>query len=186
VNIGRFRHTSLPLILATAILVAFSATGLMAGSLTFKVTSSLAAHPPAQPATSSPTATASVTTGTSSSSPTAVPSRTITQSFRLDLSATPNPIQTGQRLAITIQASDNFTHAAIGGLACSLENPEDGGSPLLTAWPGPAVTNADGQAAWNIELPPTAPGIYEIGFSATGAHGYRYHGQVSISVASAG
>ena len=54
------------------------------------------------------------------------------------------------------------------------------------AWPDPAVTNADGQATWSPTLPQTPPGIYEIGFTATGAHGYRYHGQISISVASAG
>ncbi|HEX6123123.1 MAG TPA: hypothetical protein VFY89_08180 [Ktedonobacterales bacterium] len=181
---GRPQQTSLPIIIATALLVACSASGLVAGGVVSTMTGNGAARSHAQPTTSAAPGTPTLR-GTAAPSPTVVPSRAITQAFRLDLSAKPNPIQPGQPLDITIQASDNFTHAPIAGLACSLENPEDGGPPLLTAWPAPAVTDVDGQALWSLTLPQTSPGIYEIGFTASGAHGYRYHGQVSISVASA-
>jgi hypothetical protein len=175
----------MPTIIALALLLAFSATGLMAGGLAFKATgglSALARTPPGTtPATTLPVGAAPATT-----SPTTLATRSITRPFTLSLSVAPNLVHPGLDLHLTIQASDSLAQTPVVGLACSLENPEDGGVPLLKMWPAPTVTGSTGQGTWTLTLPPTAPGIYEIGFTATGAHGYRYHGQVSVSVASAG
>jgi hypothetical protein len=167
-------------VIAAAVLVAFSTSGLMAGGLTFKLTGGLS---PVRQENAPPETTTQTHLATKSPTPTSPPTEAVTQPFTLALSVAPNPVAVGHAVRATISASNTFTHAPIAGLRCYLENPEEGGAPLLESWPPSAVTNSAGLATWTFTLPQTAPGIYEIGFTATGDP-YRYHGQVSVSVIS--
>ncbi|MBF6589041.1 MAG: hypothetical protein IVW57_00745 [Ktedonobacterales bacterium] len=179
------RRFSPSAVVAAALLVAFSATGLMAGGVTYAFFGGRAVI---QRTSSPTTAQTSVPahTPTPASNLTPHPTAAITTLFTLSLSAGSSLVRPGQKLQITVMATSETTGQSIAGLACQLEAPEDGAAPLLRSWPEIAVTNAAGQATWEITVPDTAPGTYGIGVTASGARQYRYHAQANVTVASAG
>jgi hypothetical protein len=173
------RHVALPNIVAAALLILFSAGGLMAGGLTFKLTNGSFI------VRSSPTPNASATVGgeqTPTPLITALPTVAITQPFTLSITLNPIEVRPGQTLSATITAASAATHVPVVGLRCYLDNPTDGSTPLLTQWPAATATDTSGQAHWTIIVPQVAQGTYEIGYGASGSASNTWQGQHTIQV----
>ncbi|HKV84650.1 MAG TPA: hypothetical protein VJN88_08840 [Ktedonobacterales bacterium] len=117
-------------------------------------------------------------TATATESATAVPSGP----FTLTVLVSPHVAAPGAQLVVTVTARSSAGNAPLTGLQCVLRAPSDGVTPLLSAWPAPAVTNGDGVATWTV-LAPNAAGRYELEAYAQGQHGayYKYDASVIVS-----
>lgn len=185
------RPAALRVALALCALVGCSASGLVAGSLAHGLTGSSpaaqATNPPA-PATMTTVPTASATSGSTTSgsesggSTSGGTATLVTVAFRLVISADPSVVTAGQQVQVTVAAFAQSSGAPIAGLSCALEAPEDGTTPLLQQWPLAGITDASGRTAWMLPVAGVAPGLYAVGVTASGAHGYRYHAQINITV----
>lgn len=60
--------------------------------------------------------------------------------------------------------------------------PTDGRPPLLSGWPPPQITGANGQAAWNLTTPQVAPGTYGVEVVAYGANSYHYYADAFVTI----
>lgn len=167
---------------ATLALLAFAALGLLAGVLTFALTSRQSAgglvndpvisgSPPALAATATPAQTDTTATSTTSNPQ---------SGFTLAITLSARTVTAGETLTVTVVATTNG--APVSGLSCALRAPTDGPPGLLDAWPAPATTDASGQATWSITVPSAAPGTYGVEVDAVGAHRYEFHRYVSIQV----
>jgi hypothetical protein len=175
------RRAGVPTFLAAALLVIFSASGLMAGGVTFALTGGIT------PGRTSASSRATATVGsdpTPTPSPTPITSAVVTDPFSLSIALDPMQVHSGAMLVATVSATDQATHLPIAGLRCYLDDPTDGSAPLLTRWPAATLTDASGQAHWTIAVPSLAPGIYEIGYGATGTSSNRWQGQRTIEITS--
>ena len=170
------RRTATPALTA-ALLVFLSASGLLAGGLTSRVTGGLllgarsSAPPPRLGAVLSHSPT-----------PTTAAAALITRSFALSIVLAPDQLTAGATLYVTLVATDAATGAPVAALRCYLENPSDGSTPLLSRWPAATTTDARGRASWVIIVPRVSPGSYEIGYGASGSATNWYHGQRSVLV----
>lgn len=178
-TVPQLRRTALPAFLAAFLMVIFSASGLMAGGLTFKLTGGLSVI-----RSGAPHATATSNTRSVTPTPTPVSPLQVTEPFTLSILLEPSHVRPGQMLSITISALSAEAHSPVVGLRCFLENPTDGSTPLLAQWPAATVTGADGQAHWAIQVPQIAPGTYEIGYGASGTPTNWYRGQQTVQVGS--
>lgn len=168
---------------ALLILLAFAATGLLAGAFAHALTNRqspgaltggpvISGSPPAHAA---PTDTATATDAT------ATPSVSNPQSgFTLSITLSQRTVTAGAIVTVTVVATANG--APVSGLSCTLRAPTDGPPGLLGAWPAPATTDANGQATWTLTTPTVAPGTYGIEVDAVGAHRYEFHRYASIQV----
>lgn len=124
-------------------------------------------------------------TGNTPGSATATPTQgaTVVPSgpFTLTMVVTPHTAAPGQQLAVAVTARSTAGNTPLAGLACVLRAPSDGGVPLLSEWPAPAVTNGEGVATWTV-VAPSAAGRYELEAYAQGQHGAYYKYDVSVVV----
>ncbi len=165
-------RTPAPVLLAALLLVLFSATGLLAGTLTRVVAAGQGLRPIIIVTNSDHTSTA---TATSTPSPTptvtSIPTQTITGPFTLSESVTPNIVSPGDRMTVSVVASDGQGNP-VEGLACNIGAPH-GGTSLFSVLPSPAVTNNAGVATWTLTVPAnTLPGEYDVRVYADGT---SYH-----------
>jgi hypothetical protein len=155
------------------LLVAFSASGLMAGLVTRQVAGASERRGPTARATATPTATA--TTAPTDGTPFA------TSAFALSLLLTPSRIKAGQTLQIQATAHTTDGETPVPGVRCALV-PPDAGPQLFATLPGPQLTDASGQAAWNVVvLDQTAPGAYKVSLRGDGAS-YHWTGFTTLTV----
>ena len=167
----------------TFILLAFAVMGLLAG---------LVAHSLAHPQSSGALASGPVISGsppgqaapTETSTPadgTATPTTTNTQTgFMLSISLSQRSVSAGDTFTVTVTAI--ASGAPVSGLSCTLRAPTYGPQGLLTTWPAPATTDANGRATWMLTTPAVAPGAYGVEADAVGAHHYEFHRYASIQV----
>lgn len=157
-------------VVATAVLILFSLTGLIGGFVTHGLVSAASGNqavrmrstPPIHPTATvhhSPTSTITAFAASSNAH------------FNLALSFAPAQVHAGGALAISVNATVAKTAAPFGSLLCTLSAP-GGGPALLPTWPAPASTNAKGIATWQVTVPQLAPGAYGVKVSAANQDGY--------------
>lgn len=153
------RFTSSGLFIAL-LLVAFSASGLMAGLMARQVSGRGAGAQPTSTALSSAAQTA---TAAANVTPTA------SGTFALKIQLSPYSVRVGQSVQVTVMACTPYTDLACGpnttplpGVICTLQQTPNAPSSS-GAWPSPLTTDSSGQAIWGLLLSSQmAPGSYEI------------------------
>jgi len=168
------------LVLAVAVVLC-AVTGITAGLLTHGVvdalTHSSAAATAARTATS-PAQTANAPTATVPPAGTVIPD----PGFSLSAVASPNTVAAGQHVTVTatIMAPDGATPLA--GVQITLQAPEQDLPGLLSQWPDPAISDAQGQVTWELTVPTVTAGTYGVEVRAMGTHKYSYHYITRITV----
>lgn len=171
----------LSLFVAAIILLACSATGMLAGAFAHTLASKqspgssvsgpvISGTPPGG---ASATATPSLVTET----PTVSGSAT---GFTLSITLSARSVSPGETFTVTVIATANG--APLSGLSCALRAPTDGPPGLLSTWPAPVVTDANGEATWTVTTPSVTPGTYGIEADAIGSHRYEFHRYASLTV----
>lgn len=175
-------RTPLPILMTVIVLLACSATGLLAGVFA----RALASGQPTGRTPSGPVISGTPP-GQGSATPTLTPAPTITplssdttRSFTLSLQVAPRTTTAGDTLAVTVVATSNGV--PVSGLTCELRAPKSGPPGLLTAWPTPVSTDATGTATWTLTAPSVAPGTYGIEVYAENVHHYNAYQYVTVTV----
>lgn len=176
------QRSALTAIVASCVLVIFSATGLLAGS----VASGLAAGRPTTQPTSSGGTSATYSAGTANNLPTTTATtvastQLVSSSFVLTLTAAPNPASSSRPVHVTVRASAQGSDTPVPGITCRLEAPQAGGTALMSSWPPAKVTDGTGTASWDLNLAGVPAGFYGIGVTSVGTS-YTYHSQINITV----
>ncbi len=163
------------LVLAVAVVLC-AVTGITAGLLTHGVVDALT-HTAARTATS-PAQTANAPTATVPPAGTVIPD----PGFSLSAVASPNTVAAGQHVTVTatIVAPDGVTPLA--GVQITLQAPEQDLPGLLSQWPDPAISDAQGHVTWELTAPTVTAGTYGVEVRAMGAHKYSYHYVMRITV----
>jgi hypothetical protein len=167
--IGGSRFTSSGYV-AALLLVAFSATGLMAGMLTRQVSgmASRRGAPQSLPATAQ-TATAAAALTPSGAA-----------KFTLKVVLAPNPARVGETVQLTVTAYTGSSQA-VPGVVCTPQ--QTANAPTFAAWPGAQTTDGSGQARWSIDLASqTPPGSYQVSVKGESA-GFKgsWYGTLVVS-----
>lgn len=171
------------------ILVLLSASGLMAGMVTHRLqnattpsTGAIAqATSTTQPqSTATTAATAEATATTSAITPTAGAGNN-TQ-FTLGVSASPKTVSPGQTIDVTVTVVQKGTQTPLAGVQCFLRPPTGGGQSLFTQFPPAAVSDANGEATWQLTVPALSPGTYRVEAVAYGQHSYSYFSYTDVVV----
>lgn len=55
-------------------------------------------------------------------------------------------------------------------------------TPLFQDWPPPKITDANGQATWNLIAPQISPGLYGVEVVAYGTNSYNYYVDALMTV----
>lgn len=137
-------------------LVAFALTGLLLGLLTHGLVISASAAT----ARTTQTPTRAHATATREKTPSATPPPA-TGKFDLALSISPQRVSAGDTITVTVKATVAGTSTPLASLVCALGG-SGSGPDLLTKWPAPQATDAQGVATWHITVPRVAPGTYSI------------------------
>ncbi len=134
------------------LLVAFSASGLLAGMLTRQIGGvAVGSSPPAASPTSTQGAVDASAAGV----------------FTLKVQFAPNPARAGQTLQITVTA---YTPSSVAVARVQCTPLQQAGAPGFDVWPDPQPTDANGQARWSVTLASqTAPGSYPLNVQGDGA-----------------
>jgi hypothetical protein len=167
----------------TFILLAFAVMGLLAGLVAHSLAhpqspGALASGPVisgSPPGQAAPTETSTLTDATATATTT-----NIQTGFTLSISLSQRSVSAGDTFTVTVTATANG--APVSGLSCALRSPTNGPQGLLTTWPAPVVTDANGKATWTLTTPAVAPGAYGVEVDAAGAHHYEFHRYASIQV----
>jgi hypothetical protein len=165
---------------AAAVLCAV--TGIAAGLLTHGVVDALtrpsAAATATRTSTSAPSQTANAPTATVPPVGTVIPD----PGFTLSAVASPNTVAAGQHVTVTatIVAADGITPLA--GVQIMLQAPEQDLPGLLSQWPDPVISDAQGHATWELTVPAVAAGAYGVEVKAFGTHKTSYHFITRITV----
>ncbi|HEX6542728.1 MAG TPA: hypothetical protein VF040_13315 [Ktedonobacterales bacterium] len=169
-------------IMVAIILVACSASGLLAGISAHALATGLGARfGPSGPVISgTPPSHASATaTVTSDATATAIAANMATN-FMLSVTVSPRELAPGDTFTVTVQATSN--DAPVSGLSCTLRAPTSGPAGLFDTWPAPVTTNDSGEAVWTLTVPSVKSGTYAIEADAVGAHHYEFHRYVTVTV----
>ena len=180
---GPALHIRLSRVATAIILCVFATTGLFAGLASHALTNQqlsgtlgtgpvVSGSPPAQAA---PTGTSAPVAATVTPTLTNNPS-----AFVLSITLSQRAVTAGETFTVTVVAAANGAPAS--GLSCTLRAPTGGPPGLLTMWPAPVTTDANGQAVWTLTTPSVSPGIYGIEVDAIGAHRYEFHRYTSLQV----
>ncbi len=164
------------------LLLLFAATGLMAGALTHILVVSPGILQGGGGAPSrQPTHTPTLPTPTATTAPVAV-----TGAFTLSIAISPADVALapGQKFQVNVQALRPNGQTPVAGLRCVLSAPT-GSRQLLTKWPAPAVTDANGHASWTITVPAHAAGKYKIEATGHASDGSYYYVYMTITVGQA-
>jgi hypothetical protein len=170
---------------AALVLVLCAATGLGAGAYTRGVLGrsgsigSLTPSVAASPSTGTQPSKAPTATVTTASS---VP---VESGFTLSIVITPAQVSPGQQLTVVVTAIDRLGVAPVRGLQCFLQAPPRR-LPLLSQWPGPGVSNEQGQATWSLVAPQVAPGNYGVEVIAYGPNRYFFRADALVTVTASG
>lgn len=175
-------RSALPAVVVSCVLVIFSATGLLAGSVasSFAAGNGSVSHvPPRTSVLKSTTGTPAATATSTAASSTQL----VTNSFVLTLSAAPNPATPSKPVRVTVKANAQASNQPLAGITCQLEAPDDGSHPLLTTWPPARVTDTTGSVTWSLNLTGVQAGVYTIGVTSIGTT-YSYHSEINVRVVS--
>jgi hypothetical protein len=174
-------RTRLTLLLAVVILVACSAMGAVAGTVTHALTAEQAANAgPSGPVVSGTPPAQAVATATATLVPTVTTTSSITARFTLALSVAPRALTANRPFTVTVIATANG--APVSGLSVTLRAPTSGPPGLFADWPAPAVTDDTGTATWSLTTPAVAAGTYGIEAEAVGSGHYEFHRYTSVTV----
>ena len=143
--------------LSALMLVAFAFSGLLVGLLAHGLVVSESAG---QQRMLKPTATTARTATATATLPAA------TGRFDLALNVSTQHVTAGQTITVTVKATVAGTDRPMVNLDCALSGPDSGPS-LLSSWPAPKPTDAQGQAEWQITIPNVTPGSYAIQVKAS-------------------
>lgn len=170
------RNGPLSAILIAIILVACSMSGLAAGVYARHLGDTISTSTSKPPVSSNLTATARAT-ATLSPPPTATitPQPANTTGFVLSASASPTTLSPGQSFSVTVTAVTGQGGAPIAGLQCFMRAPTKAHTPLFQSWPPPKITDATGQATWDLTTPQVSPGLYGVEVVAYGTNSYNYY-----------
>lgn len=176
-------YTHLSLFVTAIILLACTATGMLAGTFAHTIAGGLAdGKSPNGPVVSGTPPAASHATAISTLSVDEIPTSVSTAtSFILSIASSSRTLSAGDKFTITVVATVNG--APLAGLTCVLRAPMSGPTGLLSTWPTPATTNVSGQATWTLTAPSVAPGTYGIEVDAVGGHHYEFHRYTTVQVA---
>jgi hypothetical protein len=168
------------LVLAAAVVLC-AVTGIAAGLLTHGVVDALTRSSAAATATrtaTSPAQTAHAPTATVPPAATVIPD----PGFTLSADPSPKTAAPGQHVTVSasIVAVDGVTPLA--GVQITLQAPENDVPGLLSQWPDPAVSDAQGHVMWELTVPAVAAGTYGVEVKAVGTHKYSYHRITYITV----
>lgn len=139
-------------------LVAFALTGLLLGLLTHGLVISASARATQTPPRAHATATHEKT-------PTATP-RPATGRFDLALSVSPQRVNVGDTITVTVRATVAGTSTPLANLLCTLSG-SGSGPDLLTKWPAPQATDEQGIVTWHVTVPHVTPDTYSIEVKAS-------------------
>jgi hypothetical protein len=140
-----------------ALLIAFSASGLMAGLVTRQLGSFSLGASPTVPAASFPTSTATTSAA---------------GAFNLKVQLAPNPARVAQPVQLTVTAFTSSS-TAVANVRCTLLQTPN--APTFDPWPGALTTDTTGQARWILSLDSqTPPGSYQVYVQGDSA---SYHGR---------
>lgn len=164
-------------LLAAVVLVACGLSGLMTGVLAHGFVASLAPtplpttrpSPGRQPTHPQPTAT---------HTPVAV---VPIVHFNLALAAQPQHVSPGGSLIIVATATAQSAGSPVASLLCTVGPSHLGGAPLLSKWPEPTATDAQGHATWHVTAP-AGPGTYTLAVSASGSNQFVAWAYASVYV----
>jgi hypothetical protein len=169
------------LVLAAATVLC-AVTGIAAGLLTHGVvdalTRSSAAATATKTSTSSPSQTANAPTATVPAASTVIPD----PGFTLSAVASPNTVAAGQHVTVTATIVAPNGATPLVGVQITLQAPEQDLPGLLSQWPDPAISDAQGHVTWELTVPAAAAGTYGVEVRAMGAHKYSYHYVTRITV----
>ena len=168
------------LVLAAAAVLC-AVTGIAAGLLTHGVVDTLTRSSAAATATrtaTSPAQTANAPTTTVPPAATVIPD----PGFTLSAVASPNTVAAGQHVTITTTIVAPNGATPLVGVQITLQAPEQDLPGLLSQWPDPAISDAQGHVTWEITVPAVAAGTYGVEVRAVGAHKYSYHYVTRITV----
>ncbi len=180
-------HTPPSMLAVSVILVLLSASGMLAGIVTHQIQKAPNSSPVAQAtvptqSTATSTTTALPTATTSLATPSAGTGNNTSQ-FTLGVAASPKSVAPGQSIEITVTVVQKGTQTPLAGVQCFLRPPTGGGQSLLMQYPPAVVSDASGQASWQLTVPAQAPGTYRVEAVAYGAHGYNYFSYTDVVVA---
>lgn len=176
-----YRATLIALMLA-----AFALSGFGAGLVIRTVSGDAFSHDGGLPTftsrapTKTPTSTSVPASPTGAASP--VPTVIAHSGFTLQAVSSAKSLSPGQQFTVivTALASDHVTPVA--GLPCYMRARADGTSPLFQQWPGPQVTDVNGQATWTLTAPQVTPGAYGFEVVAYGEHSWSYRYEVTLTI----
>jgi hypothetical protein len=95
--------------------------------------------------------------------------------FTLSAQVSPTAVTVGQQFSVTVTVIANDGTTPLGGVRCTLGPPGNGrgsGPALFSHWPGPVVSDSQGEGSWTLQAPNVPAGRYQLVVSATGTHGY--------------
>jgi hypothetical protein len=168
------------LVLAAAVVLC-AVTGIAAGLLTHGVVDALTRSSAAATATrtaTSPAQTANAPTATVPPAATVIPD----PGFTLSAVASPNTVAAGQHVTVTATIVAPNGATPLVGVQITLQAPEQDLPGLLSQWPDPAISDAQGHVTWELTVPAAAAGTYGVEVRAMGAHKYSYHYVTRITV----
>lgn len=173
----------LSLFVVVIILLACSATGMLAGAFAHTLANKQAFGAPSNgPVISGTSPRGALATATSlpiaTNSP---PAASTATNFLLNIMLSSKSLSTGETFTVTVIAT--ASGAPVAGLPCTLRSPLNGPPGLFSTWPSPAITDANGRATWTLTVPSVAPGSYAIEVDAIGGRSYEFHRYVSLQVA---
>jgi hypothetical protein len=172
----------LSLFVATIIMVACAATGMLAGAFAHTLASKQSLMSPTGPVISGTAPGQAILTATPSSIAGETPTEPSTATgFTLNITVSSRSLSVGETFTVTVVAS--ASGAPVAGLSCGLRAPISGPPGLFVTWPPAASTDASGQVIWTLTTPSVSPGIYGIEVSAVGSHRYEFHRYTTLRVA---
>lgn len=156
------------------------ATGVLAQSLSGQTQAAITTLTP-------PGGHPAATTAPAQAAPSPTPSPTVPQTivqatgFSFSVAASPAQVAPGQQFTVTVTVL-SAANAPLPGIQCFWRAPSDGSPSLFQDMPTPQVSNANGQAIWNLTAPAVSPGTYRIEVIAYGSHSYEYHAYAHLVV----
>lgn len=171
--------------LVAAVLVLCCVSGLATGVLARTLSGRAAAQGPGSTMTSggSPAAT-HVATMTPSPilTPTVTSATVQATGFTLTVATSPAQVTPGQAFTVTVTVL-SAAKAPLAGVECYMRAPSDGSPSLFQDMPTPQISNADGQAIWNLQAPSASPGTYRIEVVAYGSAKYFFFSYAHLTLA---
>lgn len=101
--------------------------------------------------------------------------------FSFTVVASPAQVAPGQPFTVTVSVLSS-SQVPLAGIQCYMRAPSDGSPSLFQDMPTPQVSNANGQAIWNLTAPQVTPGTYRIEVIAYGSRSYTYYAYAHLSV----